>query len=67
MLITLAYPFEGHAPDETVEVADEVGRQMIYDGAARLPDHMAPEPAPQPAPDPAPTNTLVDTGTKDPD
>lgn len=39
MHITLAYPYDGHAPDETIEVADETGRQMIYDGVARLPVH----------------------------
>lgn len=38
MLIVLAYPYDGHAPDETIDVADQVGRQMVHDGAARLPD-----------------------------
>jgi len=36
--ITLAYPYENHQPDETIEVADDVGRQMIRDGYARPAD-----------------------------
>lgn len=38
MRVTLAYPFEGHDPDETIEVDDAAGRTMIRDGLARLPD-----------------------------
>lgn len=38
MLITLAYPHDGHASDETIDVDPAVGRQMVRDGYARLPD-----------------------------
>lgn len=38
MKITLAYPRDGHDPDETIEVEDHVGRQLVQDGVARLPD-----------------------------
>ena len=37
MLITLAAPFEGHAPDETIDVDDNVGRLMVREGYARIP------------------------------
>jgi len=36
--ITLAYTYDGHDADATIEVDDQVGRQMVHDGAARLPD-----------------------------
>jgi hypothetical protein len=36
--ITLAYPFEGHAPDETIEIDDVRGRRMVRDGKARRAD-----------------------------
>jgi len=36
--IDLAYPYDGHQPDETIEVDDDVGRQMIRDGYARPAD-----------------------------
>jgi hypothetical protein len=29
MLVTLAYPHDGHAPNETIEVTDALGAQMI--------------------------------------
>lgn len=61
MRITLAYPYEGHAPDETIEVDDDVGRQMVRDGVARLPKGatddvgpMTPVSTPAPPPDPNP-------------
>lgn len=38
MKITLAYPYEGHAPDTTITVDDAVGRRMIRDGRARHAD-----------------------------
>ena len=38
MQITLAYPYDGHAPDETIDVDDQVGKTLIRDGFARLPD-----------------------------
>lgn len=40
MRVTLAYPHEGHAPDETIDVPVEQGRQLLYDGLARLPDQL---------------------------
>lgn len=38
MLVTLAYPFEGHAPDDTVDLPDDVAERLIRDGYARTPD-----------------------------
>ena len=35
MRITLAYPFENHDPDETIDVGPEVGKRLIRDGRAR--------------------------------
>ena len=40
MRVQLAYPFDGHAPDDTVEVDDSVGRQLLKDGRARRPDSL---------------------------
>lgn len=37
MIVTLAYTYEGHQPDETIDVADHVGRSLVRDGLARLP------------------------------
>jgi hypothetical protein len=37
MRVTLAVPYDGHAPDTTITVDDQVGRQLIRDGWARLP------------------------------
>ncbi len=45
MLITLAYPYENHKPDETIEVDPDVGCQMVRDGVARLPDPPPTKPA----------------------
>ena len=36
MRITLAYPHDGHEPDDTIDVDDEVGRRLVHDGRARL-------------------------------
>ena len=38
MRITLAVPYDGHDPDETIEVDDANGRRLLRDGFARLPD-----------------------------
>lgn len=38
MLVQLAYPHEGHEPDEVIEVDADTGRDMVRDGLARLPD-----------------------------
>lgn len=39
MLVTLAYPVDGLGqPDDTVEVDDSVGRDLLRYGKARLPD-----------------------------
>lgn len=43
MRITLAYPHDGHDPDETIEIEDRRGRAMIQNGVAR--------PAPEVEPD----------------
>lgn len=37
MRVTLAVPYDGHRPDDTVTVDDRTGRQLIRDGWARLP------------------------------
>jgi hypothetical protein len=31
----LAYPYDGNAPDTTIEVDDATGRRMVRDGRAR--------------------------------
>lgn len=33
--VTLAYPYEGHAPDETIELDDPTARRLIREGRAR--------------------------------
>lgn len=38
MRITLAYPYQGHQPDETIEVSDAEGQTLIGDGWARTAD-----------------------------
>ena len=38
MQVTLAYEFDGFAPDETVEVDDLVGRELLRTGRARPAD-----------------------------
>lgn len=35
MRIALAYPFDGHGPDDEIEVDADLGRQLIGDGRAR--------------------------------
>lgn len=47
--VTLAYRWEGHEPDETVEVDDATAVQLVRDGVARPaePDQLAPD-APTP-------------------
>ena len=37
MLVTLAYPYLGHDPDDTIEVTVAEGRRLIAGGVARLP------------------------------
>lgn len=37
MRVTLAVPYDGHKPDDTITVDDRTGRQLIRDGRARLP------------------------------
>jgi hypothetical protein len=43
--ITLAYEYEGHEPDETIDVEPDVARRLVHDGRARVPDgeDVAPE------------------------
>lgn len=38
MRVTLAYPFDGHSPDETVDLDDATAKRLLRDGFARLPD-----------------------------
>lgn len=38
MRVTLAYPYEGHEPDETIEVDDDEGRRLLTTGHARKAD-----------------------------
>lgn len=45
MRITLAYPWQGHRPDQTLDVDDHVGRDLVRSGRARIADE--PEPAPR--------------------
>jgi hypothetical protein len=33
--VTLAYPFDGHEPDETVDLPDAEARRLLNDGRAR--------------------------------
>lgn len=60
MRITLGYAWQSHAPDETIEVPDRIGRQLIHDGKARRADdevaaeREAAEQAAADAPEPAP-------------
>lgn len=44
MLVTLALAWEGHEPDETIEVDDIVARRLLHDGFARAAET---EPAPE--------------------
>lgn len=36
MLVTLAYQWNGHEPDTTLEVDDETGRSLLRSGRARI-------------------------------
>lgn len=47
MRVTLAYPYGGFGPDETIDVADSLGRRLVRDGLARPAD---PDPDGLPAP-----------------
>lgn len=44
MEVTLAYPWQGHQPNDTVEVGDGVGRMLIREGRARPVDVAADAP-----------------------
>lgn len=35
MKITLAYPYEGHDPDDTIDVDEGTARELVNDGKAR--------------------------------
>lgn len=37
MKITLAYAYEGHSPDDTVDLPEAEARRLLSDGVARLP------------------------------
>lgn len=67
MYVTLAVPWDGHAPNDTIAVSDEVGRQLIRDGWARrglAPSQRPPEPVPEPAIEPEPVAAPLKTRTK---
>ncbi len=36
MRVVLAYPRDGHAADDVIDVDDETGRVLVQDGFARL-------------------------------
>jgi len=38
VLITLAYPWNGYAPDETVDLEPAIAKQLLRDGKARVAD-----------------------------
>jgi hypothetical protein len=38
MKVTLAYAYEGHKPDDTIEVDDLAGRTLLREGNARAAD-----------------------------
>jgi hypothetical protein len=38
MKVQLAYEYEGHEPDEVVDVDDATASRLIYEGRARVPD-----------------------------
>lgn len=38
MRVTLGYGWDGHAPDDTIEVPDSVGRRLLREGKARRAD-----------------------------
>lgn len=43
MKIVLAYPYEGHDPDDEIDVDETVGRRMISEGFARHPEQTVAE------------------------
>lgn len=40
MRVTLAYPYDGHGPDATINVDEPIGRRLIRDGLARHPEDL---------------------------
>jgi hypothetical protein len=38
MKVQLAYEYEGHEPDEVVDVDDATGSRLVHEGKARVPD-----------------------------
>lgn len=38
MLVQLAHPFDGHGVGDTIDVDEVLGRNLLHDGYARLPD-----------------------------
>lgn len=41
MQITLAMPYDGHRPDDTVDFPDAVARELLRTGWGRTPDEPA--------------------------
>lgn len=46
--VSLAYPYQGHAPGDVIEVTKAEATRLIYNGRARA--HVGPLPEPIPAP-----------------
>jgi len=55
MWVTLAVPYDGRKPNDTINVGDSVGAQLIRDGWARR--GVAPQQQPAPEPEAAPVET----------
>lgn len=53
MKVTLAMPFDGHQPDDTIDVDDVTGRDLLRSGWARTAAE-APQEPPAVDPDPEP-------------
>lgn len=51
MRIALAYPYDGHAPNDVIDVDDRTGRRLISDGRARLLPDLDPQVDSKPAAD----------------
>lgn len=43
MRVTLAYPYGGFGPDETIDVDTDIGRRLVRDGLARPADSDPPD------------------------
>ena len=62
MRVTLAYPFQGHKPDETIDVDKRTARTLLRDGRARVAPPEIPRPKRTYTPRSAPQETPAETG-----